>query len=160
MMLFPLVAVAVGVGAQDLSAFKKQLSTPDASSGSRVELTEHGAAAAAVAALQASSAEVKVKGYRIQIFSNNVQNARSLAQAAEARFKELYPNIPVYPVYDNPYFKVTVGNCLTVEEANILWGKVKNTFDRAIVVQPEIPLSLFKQSLSLVDTTTVAKPVE
>lgn len=56
-----------------------------------------------------------------------------------ARFREIYPDIPAYMDYDNiPYFKVTVGNCLTMEEAIILWGRIRDAFDRAFIV-PESP---------------------
>ena len=41
-----------------------------------------------------------------------------------AKFKEIYPSIPVYMDYDDPYFKVTAGNCITYEEAVILCGKI------------------------------------
>ena len=33
--------------------------------------------------------------------------------------------------YENPYFRVTVGNCLTLEEAIILKGRVSGTFPKA-----------------------------
>ena len=41
--------------------------------------------------------------------------------------------------------KVTVGNCLTMEEAIILWGKIRDAFDRAFIVPESMPLELFGQ---------------
>lgn len=38
----------------------------------------------------------------------------------------------VYPVYENPYFKVAVGNCLTAEEAIILKGKIAIDFPQGL----------------------------
>ena len=63
-----------------------------------------------------------------------------------ARFLEIYPDIPAYMDYDNiPYFKVTVGNCLKMEEAIILWGRIRDDFDRAFIVPESMPLELFGQ---------------
>lgn len=99
--------------------------------------------------MQTNQSGVKIRGYRVRIFSDNSQNARSAGQNALSRFRELYPGIPADMTYDTPYFKVTVGNCLTAEEATILWGKIKDAFDRAFVAREEIPLSSFKESQSL-----------
>ena len=48
-------------------------------------------------------------------------------------FEENYPGIKVYMVYENPYFKVAVGDCLTTEEAIILKGRVSSAFPKAFV---------------------------
>ena len=44
-------------------------------------------------------------------------------------------------VYDTPYFKVTVGDCLTAEEAIVLKGKVSATFPKAFVKNEEVSLA-------------------
>lgn len=147
--LLPLAAAAATVAAQGLGGFKNQLAAPDGSYGSRIQITEHGTAASAVSSMQTNQSGVKIRGYRVRIFSDNSQNARSAGQNALSRFRELYPGIPADMTYDTPYFKVTVGNCLTAEEATILWGKIKDAFDRAFVAREEIPLSSFKESQSL-----------
>lgn len=117
----------VEAGAQSLSALKSELSTPDPSYGSRVEVEEHDGAASAVRSMEGRRAPEKVRGYRVRIYFDNVQHARSQAESVMARFREIYPDIPAYMDYDNiPYFKVTVGNCLTMEEAIILWGRIRD----------------------------------
>ena len=40
--------------------------------------------------------------------------------------------------YDIPYFKVSVGNCLTPEEAIILKERVSATFPKAFVKREEL----------------------
>ena len=85
-------------------------------------------------------------GYRVRIFLDNGQNARSSALAAKARFNEIYPDIPAYWKYEAPYFSVSVGNCLTSEEAIILWGKINSAFDQAFIIRTDIPLSLFGEA--------------
>lgn len=58
---------------------------------------------------------------------------RAGAIAAKQLFEENYPGIKVYMVYENPYFKVAVGDCLTTEEAIILKGRVSSAFPKAFV---------------------------
>ncbi|MDD3108219.1 MAG: hypothetical protein PHV49_03300 [Alistipes sp.] len=139
--------------AQSIGALKQRLQQPSSGEG-KVTIVEHGTAASAVNAVPGSS-EGKVRGYRVRIFFDNSQSARSAAQVAERKFQELYPGIATYLVYDNPYFKVTVGNCLTSEEAIVLWGKIKTHFDRAFVVREEIPLSLFSNESNSVQPTEI-----
>ena len=61
----------------------------------------------------------------------------------EARkiFTENFPDIPLYMVYENPYFRVTVGNCLTIEEAIILKGRLATLFPKAFPKSEELTLS-------------------
>ncbi len=140
-----LLCCAGSVSAQQTGMFREQLARPDSLHGSRVIVTEVGDAAAIVKMLQSSRHDNKVNGYRVRIFFDNSQNARSNAQATQERFRELFPEVPVYMNYENPYFKVTVGNCLTIEEAIILWGRVKGDFDRAFVIREEIPVSVLAE---------------
>ena len=75
--LLPLAAAAATVAAQGLGGFKNQLAAPDGSYGSRIQITEHGTAASAVSSMQTNQSGVKIRGYRVRIFSDNSQNARS-----------------------------------------------------------------------------------
>lgn len=50
-------------------------------------------------------------------------------------------DVKVYMGYENPYFKVSVGNCLTAEEAIILKGRVSATFPKAFLKNEEIAVS-------------------
>ncbi len=131
---------------QGLSAFKNRLSSPDPNYQSRVVATEHGEAATAVQSARTALSGSKLRGYRILIYSANTQNARSEAEATVARFKDLYPTVPVNMVYELPNFKVMVGYFLTSEEALVLWGKIKGEFERALVIRADITLEDLKNS--------------
>ena len=124
--------------AQSLDAFKERLAAPvvsDAAFGTaRVTVTEYGDAEKAVDDASRVGQRLRLRGY-------NGQDARAGAFAAEALFKETYPGIMVYPVYENPYFKVVVGNCLTAEEAIILKGKIASTFPKAFVKSEEFSMA-------------------
>ena len=123
--------------AQSLDAFKERLAAPVVSDA----VTEYGDAEKAVDDASRVGQRLRLRGYRVCIFFDNGQDARAGAFAAEALFKETYPGIMVYPVYENPYFKVVVGNCLTAEEAIILKGKIASTFPKAFVKSEEFSMA-------------------
>ena len=108
--------------AQSLDAFKERLAAPVASDAAR-----------AVNEASRAGARLRFPGYRVCIFFDNGQDARAGAIAAKQLFEENYPGIKVYMVYENPYFKVAVGDCLTTEEAIILKGRVSSAFPKAFV---------------------------
>ena len=100
---------------------------------------------AARAVAEASRAEQRdrVSGYRVCIFSDNGPEAREGAFAAMKLFSETYPGVKAYMGYDVPYFKVSVGNCLTTEEAIILKERVSATFPKAFVKSEELSIGDF-----------------
>ncbi|MFI3331995.1 MAG: hypothetical protein SNI51_06110 [Rikenellaceae bacterium] len=87
----------------------------------------------------------QVNGYRVGIFFDNGQNARSNALEARSKFKENFPGEPIYMLYESPYYKVSVGNCLTEEEAIILFERVKGVFPNAYVMREMLKLNSFIQ---------------
>lgn len=127
---------ATVVRAQSLDAFKQRLAQPTAGSAlfepARV-VVEHGDAARAVADAARNAQRLSYKGHRVCIFFDNGPDARSGALAAKQLFEETFPGIRVYMVYESPWFSVSVGNCLTTEEAIILKGKVSTTFPKAFL---------------------------
>ena len=140
------IAFAVGAfsvaSAQSLDAFKERLATP-ATSGlqwgqTRVTVTEHGDAARAVAQASHAGQRLRLRGYRVCIFFDNGSDARAGAMAARSLFEEHFPDISLYMVYENPYFRVTVGNCLTIEEAVILKGRLAEYFPKAFPKSEEL----------------------
>ena len=113
-----------------------------APTGARVEVSEMGTAADAVRELSnRNNANARVRGYRVCIFFDNGQDARAGAMAAKELFQQNFPDIKLYMVYENPYFRVTVGNCLTIEEAVILKGKLASLFPKAFPKSEELALS-------------------
>lgn len=48
--------------------------------------------------------------YRLRIFFDNSRNARMVSDTIKTGFMERYPDIPIYRIYDNPYWKLTVGD--------------------------------------------------
>lgn len=137
---------AVSATAQSITTFKQQLArevvSTAAPTGARVEVQEIGSAADVVQDLSnRNKANGHVRGYRVCIFFDNGQDARVGAMEAKKLFEENFPGIKLYMVYENPYFRVTVGNCLTIEEAIILKGKLAAHFPKAFPKSEELALS-------------------
>lgn len=155
--LVPALFFCMMVSGQGLGDFKSRLRSAGLSSGGAV-IVEHGGAAAAVRDMSSATRPDKIRGYRVRIFFDNAQNARGASREVANRFRELYPDIAVSPEYSAPYYKVTVGNCVSLEEATILWGKVKGSFEKAFIVREDIPLSALAVYVppSKADETTVA----
>ena len=74
-------------------------------------------------------------GYRVRIFNDNRQSARGGSEAALSRFKSLYPKVPAYRTYSNPFFKVTVGDFRSRSEAAHICSQLKDYFPSAFVVK-------------------------
>ena len=141
-----LFAFAVMAEAQSLQAFKQNLARETVSEATsapaRVEVTEIGSAADVVRELSnRNDKNARVRGYRVCIFFDNGQDARAGAMAAKELFTTNFPDIKLSMVYEHPYFRVTVGNCLTIEEAVILKGKLMSLFPKAFPKSEELALS-------------------
>jgi hypothetical protein len=91
--------------------------------------------------LAASNSMVKgVPGYRIRIYSESGLGAKEEQQRVRAKFISLYPGIDAYHAYDEPFFKVYVGDCRTKSEAVKLYDKVKRNFPYPFIVEDYINL--------------------
>lgn len=108
----------------------------------------------------ASNGARTISGYRVRIFFDNKQNARTESEAVLKRFKGLYPDVMAYRIYANPYFKVTVGDFRTKSEAMALLARIKGTFPSAFVVKENIEFPVVdKDNAVIADTIKVMRPV-
>jgi hypothetical protein len=76
-----------------------------------------------------------IPGYRIRIYSESGVGAREKQQRERARFLSSFPEIDAYDDYDEPYFKVYVGDCRTRSEAIKLKDLIDNKFPNPILVE-------------------------
>ena len=74
-----------------------------------------------------------IPGWRIRIFSESGLGAKEEQQRIKARFLTLYPDIDAYYTYDEPFFKVYVGDCRTMSEALKLLDRIKRDFPNPII---------------------------
>lgn len=80
----------------------------------------------------------KMQGFRIRIFFDNKQTARAESEAIAMSFMALYPQTAVYRIYENPYFKVTVGDFRTRSEAMRFILEVRRTYPQAFITREAI----------------------
>ena len=108
----------------------------------------------------ASNGARTISGYRVRIFFDNKQNARTESEAVLKRFNGLYPDVMAYRIYANPYFKVTVVDFRTKSEAMALLARIKGTFPSAFVVKENIEFPVVdKDNAVIADTIKVMRPV-
>ena len=99
-------------------------------------------------------------GYRIRIFFDNSQSARSASEAALYRFKVLNPGVSAYRSFSSPYFRVTVGDYRNKSEALAALGAIKQQFPSAFIVQERFKYpAVENRSAYRVDTLKVLKKV-
>lgn len=77
----------------------------------------------------------KLEGYRIQIFSGN---KRQPAKDARLRFTRVYRKTKAHEVYEQPYFKVRVGDFKTKLEALKFKNELNKHFPNCFIVKDEI----------------------
>lgn len=101
-----------------------------------------------------------LQGYRIRIFFDNSQNARSNSGGAYSTFLKIFKGIPAYRSYVNPYFKVTVGDFRTKAEAMEKLVHIKRVFPAAFIVKEKIKYPYVDRTTldDLPDSLEVFKP--
>lgn len=107
------------------------LNSTGAGAGSRARVSLDVATATAV---NAYAKPEKVAAYRVCVFSDNSQSARGAAASALGAIGTVANGVKGDMVYDNPFFRVYAGYCLTKTEATILLGRLKGSFPKAFIV--------------------------
>ena len=79
-----------------------------------------------------------IPGFRINIFFQSGNNSKTNANQAKAAFIAKYPEIDAYVVFDEPNFKVKVGDFRTRMEARGFVEKIKQDFPDAFVIKDNI----------------------
>ena len=78
-----------------------------------------------------------IDGYRIQLFSGAERNN---ANALKIKFLKLYPETPAYLIYQQPYFKLRVGDYRTKIETQQIFYKLQDDFGQVIIIPDKINL--------------------
>ncbi len=148
-MIMATLLVCGGASAQKIEDFKARLAEPvlndSLGRAGSVVVREVGSAAEAVRSSDAAKKSETIKGFRVVIFFDNSSTARAKAEEAILTFNSIYPDVRSYMDYENPYFKVLVGGCVTSEEAIVLLGRITPNFPKAYITREEIKLSELAQ---------------
>jgi hypothetical protein len=84
-----------------------------------------------IVANNTAAAGALTHGYRVQVFSSNVQRtAKEEAFDIERRLREAFPEIGIYVSYSSPFWKVRIGNFQTAEQAREFTHELLALFPR------------------------------
>src|SRR5574343_199338 len=78
-----------------------------------------------------------ISGYRVQIFFGSDRKA---ANDARTKFLQLYPELDAYLVYQQPNFKVRVGDFRTQQAPQAFCRHLLTHFDQVFIVPDKINL--------------------
>lgn len=79
-------------------------------------------------------------GYRIHIFFDSGNNSKSKAYSIKSQFMAEYPDVEAYIVYQEPNYKVKVGDFRTRLEAQNFQNQISNEYKNAFIIKEMINL--------------------
>ena len=81
-----------------------------------------------------------IDGYRVQIFMELGNDALHHADSVMAVFKKKYPDVPIYLLFGQPYYRLRVGDFRTRLEAENMYQRLKKRYKNAFVTADRIEL--------------------
>lgn len=75
-----------------------------------------------------------MQGFRVRIFFDLGQQSRKNSEDLQFKFMETFPGIPAYRTFDSPYYKVSVGDFRTRDEALRFLKVIEKQYPKAFVV--------------------------
>lgn len=75
-----------------------------------------------------------MQGFRIRLFFDLGQNSRTASEEVMNEFMLNYPGITVYRSFDSPYYKVSVGDYRTRDEALKFFKTIEKKYPKAFIV--------------------------
>jgi hypothetical protein len=81
-----------------------------------------------------------IDGFRVQIFMESGNDAVEHANAVMEEFKANYPDIPIYLVFGQPYYRLRVGDFRTRLEAEKMFQTLSQEYKKAFVTSDRIQL--------------------
>ena len=81
-----------------------------------------------------------IDGFRIQIFMESGNDAVQHAELVTSEFKTKYPDIPIYLLFGQPYYRLRVGDFRTRLEAEKAFQGISKDYKKAFVTSDRIQL--------------------
>ncbi len=85
--------------------------------------------------LELDQQKPSIQGYRVQLYYGG---NRTEALELKSKFAQLHPEVESYLIYQQPYFRLRVGDFRTRLEAYKLMKKVEKEFPSVFIVNDEI----------------------
>ena len=89
--------------------------------------------------------KVKISGFRIQVyFGDNSRQGKTEARAAGLRFRNSFPDLPVYVSFASPHWLCRAGDFRSMEEASEVLRQIREMgiFREAVIVKSKINVRL------------------
>lgn len=81
-----------------------------------------------------------IDGFRVNIFMEIGNDALHHADSVKMAFEENYPEVPIYLVFGQPYYRVRVGDFRTRLEAENMYQRLKKEYKNAFVTRDRIEM--------------------
>lgn len=81
--------------------------------------------------------KVTARGYRVQIYSGS---SRTDAYSAQAKFKQTYKDLNTYVSYEQPNYRVKVGDFTSRNEAQALMNQLKRDYGAVFIFTETITI--------------------
>ncbi|HNQ59585.1 MAG TPA: SPOR domain-containing protein [Bacteroidales bacterium] len=88
--------------------------------------------------IQINQLQPTIEGYRIQIYFESGNQARTLANRIKERFEELYPDYGAYLTFNEPYYRVRVGDFRDKMSAEAFRQILLQDFPNAFIVPDNV----------------------
>ena len=95
-----------------------------------------------------SNKTIPITGFRINIFSQSGNHSRSGAMTAQTIFSERFPDMKSYVNFEEPYFRINVGNFRTQLEAAAALERLRSAYPQAFLVRDVLNV---KDLLGIID---------
>ncbi|MDX9932949.1 MAG: SPOR domain-containing protein [Bacteroidales bacterium] len=79
-------------------------------------------------------------GYRIQIYFESGNYSKNKAFGEKGKFMSRFPEIKAYVVFQEPYYKVRVGNFRNKLDAEAFKQRIKEQWPEAYIIKDDIEL--------------------
>lgn len=97
-----------------------------------------------------------IDGFRVQIFMELGNDALQHADSVKTSFSEKYPDVPVYLIFGQPYYRLRIGDFRTRLEAENMHQQVKKEYKNAFVTADRIELPYIALCTGDIDFDTVS----
>ncbi|MCH5243398.1 MAG: hypothetical protein J1F29_00670 [Lentimicrobiaceae bacterium] len=87
--------------------------------------------------------EKQPEGYRILIFSQSGNHSKNAAIEAKTTFDLVYPECKSYILFEEPYFKVKVGNFTNRVDAGFFLKSIKSDYPYAFIVKDVLDIKTY-----------------
>lgn len=96
-----------------------------------------------------------IDGFRVQIFMELGNDALKHADSVRMAFSKKYPDVPIYLLFGQPYYRLRVGDFRTRLEAEHLYQRLKKKYKNAFVTADRIELPYIALCTQIVELDTV-----